>query len=505
MKKDLFFERHEHLGEMLSYNDVLLLPDFSDFLPGEADLTSRFSRNISLKCPIVSSPMDTVTESEMAIAMAKLGGLGIIHKGLSSKEQASEVARVKFDIHGFLKEPKFVLETSTLGEVKRRIREKHYKFDSFPILSSEGKLVGLLTHKNFKFSDKDDDQKPVSELMTALADLLTIENEQPIDEVYRSMKTNGIGILPVLNPDGTLGGIYVWSDVKRNAKKDEVESQLYSLDASGSLLVGAAIGVGDEALERAELLVRKGVDVLVVDTAHGDSRRVHETVKELKRRYGSVDIVVGNIARGDAAKRLADIGADGVRVGMGPGSICTTRVVSGMGVPQISAIYGCAKALDGSGVPVCGDGGIKFSGDITKAIGAGADTVMLGGMLAGSDEAPGEVFTHEGKLVKGYRGMGSLGAMQQNRASKERYGQDGVKDEKLVPEGVEGVVPYKGPVSKIIIQCAGGLRAGMGYIGTSTIARLQEKAEFVKISAAGLAESLSHGVLITKEAPNYGK
>lgn len=496
MKKDKFFDKMESQGLALSYGDVRLRTDHSTILPAEAKLSSFFSRHVPLKFPIISSPMDTITEHNMAIEMAKMGGLGIIHRGLSPKDQAAEVARVKFYLNGFIKKPICVFEDQTIDEILAMIKEKDYSFRSFPVLDRNGKLVGLLTNNDFDFCP--DHFLKAGDVMSR--NLITAEEGIVLEDAYKTMRDRKKKILPVINKIGELVGIYVYSDVKRLITGG---SPNFNIDDNGNLRVGAAIGTGDDAFERLSLLADFGIDVVVIDTAHADTKSVIETLKTIKKEYSQIDVVVGNVSEGESAKRLVDAGADGVKVGQGPGSICTTRIVAGIGCPQVTAIYNCAKALRGSGVSVCADGGIQQTGDITIALAVGANSVMLGNILAGTKETPGEVIIRQGVSVKEYRGMGSLAAMQASKASRERYGQGKNGKDKLVPEGVEGMVPYKGEVAQIIFQCLGGLRSGMGYVGAADINELQEKADFFQISGAGLGESHPHSLLATKEAPNY--
>ena len=493
---DEFFEKMNKLGLALSYGDVRLKTGHSTILPAEANLASRFSRNVPTNCPIISSPMDTVTEHKMAIAMAKMGGLGVIHRALSPKDQAAEAARVKHYLNGLIKKPICVDENDTIEQILKMIEEKDFSFHSFPVTNKSGRLVGLLTNNDFDFCSNR--ELRASEVMSR--DLITAKEGTNIDDAFKIMQNNKKKILPIVNDAGDVVGMYVFSDLKRIITGG---SPLYNLDANGNLRVGAAIGTGDDVFERVDLLAGQGVDVVIIDTAHGDSKKVLETLKEIKRNYTKLDVVVGNISEGASAKRLVDAGADGIKVGQGPGSICTTRVIAGIGCPQVTAVYNCAKAVRGSGVPVCADGGIQYSGDITIALAAGAHSVMLGNLLADTKETPGEVTIRQGATVKEYRGMGSLGAMQSSVASKERYGQTDSAKDKLVPEGVEGVVPYKGEVDKMIFQLLGGLRSGMGYVGAATIEELQQKADFYRISGAGLGESHPHNLLVFKDAPNY--
>jgi len=498
-KKDKFFEKMDRIGLALSYGDVRLRTGQSNVTPGEVDLKTRFSRNVPLNCPIVSSPMDTVTEHKMAIEMAKLGGLGIIHRALSPKEQALEVARVKFYLNGLIKKPICVKAEEKVENILRMIEEKGFLFRSFPVLDSNGRVVGILTNNDFEFCA--DLQATAGEIMSK--DLITVNEYPPLESVFEIMRKNKKKVLPVVDRDGFPTGMFIYSDIKRIVTGS---STAYNVDANGNLRVGAAIGVGEAELERVELCLKKGVDVVVIDTAHGDSQGVYSTLemlKEIKKIYPNLDLVVGNISEAESAKRLADAGVDGIKVGQGPGSICTTRIVAGVGCPQVTAVYDCAKAVRGTGIPICADGGIEYSGDIPIAIGAGAETVMLGNMLSGTLESPGEVIMRRGFPVKKYRGMGSLGAMEKSKASRERYGQVADAKDKLVPEGVEGVVPFKGPVEPIVFQLLGGLRSGMGYVGAATIVELKEKADFRRISRAGLSESHPHGITITEDVPNY--
>ncbi len=495
MGKPEFFRKMEELGLALSYDNIRVKTGHSEFLPTEVDLSSKFSRNVPLKRPIVSSPMDTVTEHHMAIAMAKLGGLGIIHRKLSLAEQIHCVERVKFHLLGFVEKPICVNENDTVEELLKRREEKEYSFHSSPVINNEGKLVGVLTADDFDFCL--DLKVKVSSIMST--NLVTGAKDISFEKAFQKMREAKKKLLPLLDASNNIAGMYVWSDVRRTVTGNK---EGYNLDASGRLRVGAAVGVGEEALERAEQLSRRGVDVIVIDTAHGDAKFVIWTLKEMKKLF-SCDVVVGNISEPGSAKRLADAGADGIKVGQGPGSICTTRIIAGIGCPQVTAVYNCAEAIKGTGIPICADGGINYSGDITVALAIGADCVMIGNLFAGTDEAPGEVIMKKGRPYKFYRGMGSLSAMQESLASRERYGQAGQKPGKLVPEGIEGVVPYKGEVARIFEQLVGGLSSGMGYIGASSIRELSEKSDFYRIDAAGLRESHPHNVTITREAPNY--
>lgn len=498
LKKDKFFEKIEALGLALSYGDVRLKTSYAEVGPNEVKLKSKFSRNVPLNAPLISSPMDMVTEHKMAITLALSGGIGIIHRALTPKDQAKEISRVKFYLNGLIEKPICLQSDETVKSVLKLIAEKGYAFHSFPVLDSRGKLAGLISGSDLEFSA--DQKMKVGQIMTKAKNLITAQSGVSLKQAYAVMQKTKKKILPLVDKQNKLAGMYVYSDVKRIVTGG---SPAYNLDEHGNLRVGAAVGVGKEALERAEQLSERGADVLVIDTAHGDSRAVLETLKELKNKYSKLDVVAGNVSEAESAERLAKAGADGIKVGQGPGSICTTRVVAGIGCPQVTAVYNCARALRGSGVPVCADGGIEYSGDITVALAAGADSVMLGKMLSGTDEAPGEVFIRNGMPYKQYRGMGSLGAMQASQAARERYSQAETGKDKLVPEGVEALVPYKGEAAKMIFQALGGLRSGMGYTGAADIKELQEKADFYYISSAGLSESHPHGVTLEKEAPNY--
>ncbi|MCK5604892.1 IMP dehydrogenase [Candidatus Pacearchaeota archaeon] len=488
----------DNLGLALSYDDVSLKTCYSDVVVKKVDLSTRFSRNVPLNCPIVGSPMDTVTEHKMAIEMAKLGGLGIIHRNLSPKDQAIEVARVKFYLNGHISKPICVKADDVIADIIRMIKEREFTFHSFPVMDNDGKAIGLLTGNDFEFCT--DYALRAVEVMSK--DLVTSEEGISLKDAYQIMLVSKKKVLPLINSEGEFSGMYVFSDVKRLISGG---SSIYNIDSKGNLRVGATVGVGEEALERVELMANKGVDVIIIDTAHGDSKAVFSTLRELKNSFSKLDIVAGNVSEGESAKRLVDDGADGIRVGQGPGSICSTRVVAGVGCPQLTAVHECSKAIRGSDVPVCADGGIKFSGDITKAIAAGGDTVMLGGMLAGTKESPGKTIIRQGMPVKMYRGMGSQEAMQSSKASRERYGQTGEQSDKLVPEGVSGVMPYKGDVAKVIFQLVGGLQSGMGYLGANNIKSLQEKANFHRVSKTAQEESHPHTVTITEEAPNYSR
>lgn len=495
---DKFFQKMDNLGIALTFGDVRLKTDYSEVVPREVNIQSRFSRRIPLKSPIVSSPMDTVTEYKMAITMALAGGLGIIHKALSPKRQAAMVAKVKHYLGGFIANPICVHTEDTIESVLKMKAEKDFSFFSFPVLDGLNKVVGLVTSNDFDFAV--DRSRKILEIMST--DIIRADSSVSPQEAYQEMIKNRKKILPVLDSNGNLSGLYTWKDLKRIYNRDD-DSENYNLDEKGRLLVGAAVGVGADLAERMEILSKEEVDVVVIDTAHGDSQAVIEAVQFCKKYYPNIDVVAGNISEGKSAERLVGAGADGIRVGQGPGSICTTRVVAGIGCPQVTAVYNCEKAIRSSGVPICADGGIEFSGDISIALAAGASSVMLGKLLAGTTESPGTVIYKNGRAIKNYRGMGSLGAMLDNQASRERYGQSGSTADKLVPEGIEGEVDYKGHLSLIINQLLGGLRSGMGYLGAKNIPALQEKADFNRISGIGLKESHPHGLTGIKDAPNY--
>lgn len=488
-------EPFAYLG--LTFDDVLLLPAESDVVPSEVDTTSRLTRNISVKVPLLSSAMDTVTEARMAIAMARQGGVGILHRNLAIQDQAAQVDMVKRSEAGMVSKPVTCSPDDSLADVDALCAR--YRVSGLPVVDDAQKLLGIITNRDMRFED--DMGRPVREVMTAMP-LVTAPVGVDPEEALRILAHHKVEKLPLVHADGRLGGLFT--------VKDFVKSDKYPLatkDADGRLIVGAAVGVGPDAEKRAHELIDAGVDLLIVDTAHGHSRAVVDMVSLLKRTT-KVDIVGGNVATHEGALALVEAGADGVKVGVGPGSICTTRVVAGVGVPQISAIYEASRAARPAGVPIIGDGGVQFSGDIAKALVAGADTVMVGSLLAGCEEAPGDVVFVNGKQFKSYRGMGSLGAMQSRGEarsfSKDRYFQDDVlSDDKLVPEGIEGMVPYRGPLAVVAHQLTGGLRASMGYSGASTIPELHAKGRFVRITAAGLKESHPHDVVMTVEAPNY--
>ncbi|MFO1221559.1 MAG: IMP dehydrogenase [Burkholderiaceae bacterium] len=484
-----------HLGKALTFDDVLLVPAFSQVLPRDANLATRLSRNIRLNLPLVSAAMDTVTEARLAISIAQEGGIGIVHKNLPPKAQAAEVARVKRYESGVLRDPITIGPDMPVREVIAL--SKQHGISGFPVLQGKT-VVGIVTGRDLRFETRMD--APVRQIMTPRERLITVGEGATIDDGKALMHKHKLERVLVVNDAFELRGLMTVKDITKQTNFPNA-----ARDAHGKLRVGAAVGVGEGTEERVELLVKAGVDAIVVDTAHGHSAGVIERVRWVKRHYPQVDVIGGNIATGAAAQALVEAGADAVKVGIGPGSICTTRIVAGVGVPQIYAIEAVAAAIRASGVPLIADGGVRFSGDLAKAIAAGADSVMMGGMFAGTEEAPGETILYQGRTYKSYRGMGSLGAMQQGSA--DRYFQEDNANNpstaKLVPEGVEGQVPYKGSVVAVIVQLAGGLRASMHYCGCATIEEMQRKAEFVEITTAGVRESHVHDVQITKEAPNY--
>lgn len=489
---DEFMAAFPHEG--ITFDDVSLVVQYADFLPSETDLASRFSRNVGLNIPYVSAAMDTVTESEMAIAMARLGGIGVLHKNMTVEAQAEEVRRVKHYLNGLISNPVVFPQTMRVCDLLEE-KEKHkYQFNGFPIVDGEGRLAGILTARDVKFLT--DLQVNVAEVMTRT--LITGSPKTSMTEAYNLMQENKIGKLPIVDGKGRLVGLYSFQDVKTLIKGLE---PTVNRDAQHQLRVAAAISPYDE--ERLQRLVQAGVDVLVVDTAHGHSKGVIDTVKLVKKRHPSLDVVAGNVATAEGAKALVDAGADGVKVGIGPGSICTTRVVAGVGTPQVTAIYQVRKAI-GREIPLIADGGIVYSGDVAKAVSAGADCVMMGSALAGTEESPGERILHQGRTFVVYRGMGSLEALKKNKGSRERYGQQDIEDsEKLVPQGIESLVPYRGPVAEVLNQYAGGLRFSLGYCGCRTLPQLRERARFVRVSYAGLEEAHPHDVKVIKDAPNY--
>jgi IMP dehydrogenase len=478
--------------EGLTFDDVLLVPAESHVMPNDVSTATRLTRNLSLALPIVSAAMDTVTESRMAVAMARIGGLGVLHRNLSISEQVAEVDRVKRSESGMIVDPVTLGPNALVAEALELM--SHYRISGVPITDADGQLVGILTNRDLRFEK--DPAARVSELMTA-RNLVTAPVGTTLEEAEEILHRNKIEKLPVVDADGILRGLITVKDIAKR-----IEYPLATKDSRGRLCVGAAVGVGPDALDRAAALVEAGVDVLVLDTAHGHSENVMSMTQALKERF-DVDLVVGNIATAEAAEALVDLGADALKCGVGPGSICTTRVVAGVGVPQITAIHDCAGVAARHEVPLIADGGLTSSGDVAKAIAAGADTVMAGSLLAGTDEAPGDVVVAQGERFKEYRGMGSLGAMKARGYSKDRYFQGDVEDvDKLVPEGIEGRVPYKGPVGVVLNQLVGGLRQAMGYCGAASIEDMKQ-ARFVRITGAGLRESHPHDITITKDAPNY--
>ena len=484
--------KSKFVGEGLTYEDVLLVPSYSKIIPSEVSLKSKFSKNINLNVPIVSAAMDTVTESRMAIAMASEGGIGVIHKNMSIDEQANEVRLVKRAESGMIIDPVTLDANSLVIDAKNNM--KKYKIGGIPIVSNTGKLIGIVTNRDLRFEK--DNSKKLSEVMTT-KNLITAKAGTSMLQAEDILQTHKIEKLPVVDSKGILIGLITFRDINKHSEKPTSNK-----DKLGRLIVSAAIGTDKDFLKRAEQLIKSGVDALVVDTAHAHSSRVGDVLKNLKDSFDGVDIVVGNIATAEAANYLKEIGADGIKVGIGPGSICTTRIVAGVGYPQLSAILEVSEALKNSNIPLIADGGIRYTGDISKAIAAGADSVMLGSLLAGSEESPGETIIYDGRKFKTYRGMGSVEAMQ--KGSKDRYFQSDESDkQKLVPEGIVGRVPYKGQIYESIHQFIGGLRSGMGYCGSKDIKTLKKSSKFVKITGSGIRESHPHNVSITKEAPNY--
>jgi len=486
--------KNKFTGIGLTYDDVLLVPAYSDCLPNDVLINSIFSRNINLNIPIVSAAMDTVTESKMAIAMAQEGGLGVLHKSMTIKQQADKVRKVKRSESGMILDPITLRKDSSVAEAKNCMKE--YSIGGIPVVDNKNILIGIVTNRDLRFEN--DNSKKLSEVMTFL-NLVTAKVGVTMEDAEQILQKHKIEKLPVVNDKYELSGLITFRDIQKLSLKPKSNK-----DAYGRLKVAAAIGVSDDSLERCKALYDAGVDAIVIDTAHGHSKGVVDILKIVKKRFSSIDVIVGNIASADAARFLVKAGADGVKVGIGPGSICTTRVIAGVGFPQLSAIYEVANAVKGSGVSVIADGGIKYTGDITKAIAAGADCVMLGSLLAGTNESPGETIIYEGRKFKTYRGMGSIEAMQ--KGSKDRYFQDSVEESnKLVPEGVVGRVPYKGDLVESIHQFVGGIRSGMGYCGCKSIKELKDNGKFVQITGAGLQESHPHNVMITKESPNYSR
>ncbi len=488
------FNSSKLLYEALTYDDVLLTPGYSEVLPRDANIGSRLSKNIALNIPFLSAAMDTVTESELAISMALDGGLGIIHKNMSKEAQADQVRKVKRSQSGMILDPITLNGNSTLRDAAHIMQE--FKIGGIPVVDSNGKLAGIITNRDLRFQK--DLTKPVSDIMTHER-LITANEGISLEEAEEILMEYKIEKLPIVDNDGKLRGLITYKDILKNSDRPDACKDEY-----GRLRVGAAVGVTKDLQQRMELLIDAGVDIIAIDTAHGHSKGVIETLKFVKKEFPNTDVIVGNIATGEAAKALSDAGADAIKVGVGPGSICTTRIIAGVGVPQLSAVFDAAEAVQSAKVPIIADGGIRFSGDAVKALAAGASSVMIGSMLAGTEEAPGEIIIYEGRKYKSYRGMGSIEAMEDG--SKDRYFQDAEDDvQKLVPEGIVGRVPYKGGVSEILFQMAGGLRAGMGYCGAEDIRKLHSSANFVKITNAGAKESHPHDIQITREAPNYSR
>lgn len=488
------FLANRFVPEGLTYDDVLLLPDYSEVLPREVNISSYFTKSIKLNTPIVSAAMDTVTEHTLAIAIAQEGGIGVLHKNMTIDEQADQVRKVKRSESGMILDPVTLPEGASIGDAIKLMTEN--KIGGIPILDKQSKLLGIVTSRDLRFEK--DNKKAVIKVMTPYAKLITAPKGITLKQAEEILQAHKIEKLPIVDKSNKLAGLITYKDiikikVRPNACKDE----------RGRLRVAAAVGVTADTMLRVDALVSAGVDAIIIDTAHGHSKFVIEKLKEVKKKYKDLQVVVGNIATGNAALALVKAGADAVKVGIGPGSICTTRVIAGIGVPQLSAIMDVANALKGTGVPLIADGGVRFTGDLVKALAAGAGTVMMGGMFAGTEESPGETIIFEGRKFKSYRGMGSLEAMQ--KGSKDRYFQDAEDDiKKLVPEGISGRVPYKGSLSEIVYQIIGGLRAGMGYTGAKDIKALQ-KAKFIRITASGIRESHPHDVVVTREAPNYSR
>lgn len=481
-------------GEGLTFDDVLLVPAYSEVLPREVSITTQLTKNLKINTPIVSAAMDTVTEATLAIAMARAGGIGILHKNMTIEQQADQVRKVKRSESGLILDPITLQPTHTIGDALKLMREN--KIGGIPIVNEENILVGMLTNRDLRFEK--DRSKSVQAVMTAMP-LVTAPKGTTMAQAEDILQENKIEKLPIVDEQNKLIGLITYRDLLQhksypNSVKDEF----------GRLVVGAAVGVTADILDRVQALVNAGVDVITLDSAHGHSKGIMDTLKKVKAAYPELQVIAGNVATAAGAKALVEAGADAVKVGIGPGSICTTRIVTGIGAPQLTAVMECAQALQGTGVPVIADGGIRYTGDLVKAIAAGASCIMAGSVLAGTEESPGDTIIYEGRKFKAYRGMGSIDAMQSG--SKDRYFQDAEDDvKKLVPEGIVGRVPYKGTVAEIIYQFIGGLKAGMGYCGTPTIAAMQERAQFIRITSASMAESHPHGVVITKEAPNYSR
>ena len=486
--------KHNNIEEGLTFDDVLLVPKYSEVLPREVDVKTMFSKNIPLNIPVISSAMDTVTESQMAIALAREGGIGVLHKNMSIAKQADKVRFVKRAESGMILDPVTLSLEGKVSDAKESMKKNN--IGGIPIVSKSGKLYGIITNRDLRFEK--DGKKSIKEVMTS-KNLITVNPNTSLKDAEEILQKHKIEKLPVVDQSYKLVGLITYRDITKQTTKPISNKDIY-----GRLRLAAAVGVTSDVVERTQALVNAGVDAVVIDTAHAHSKRVAQILKEIKKSFSDLDVIVGNIATGEAAKFLVDLGADAIKVGIGPGSICTTRIIAGVGYPQLSAIMSVSSAIKGTGIPVIADGGIRYTGDLPKAIAAGADCVMLGSLFAGTKESPGETIIYEGRKFKSYRGMGSVGAMK--KGSKDRYFQD-VEDDikKLVPEGIEGRVPYKGEIYESIQQLMGGLRAGMGYCGTKNINELKTKGEFIRITSAGITESHPHNIEITKEAPNYSR
>ena len=486
--------KHNKIEEGLTFDDVLLVPKYSEVLPREVDVKTMFSKNIPLNIPVISSAMDTVTESQMAIALAREGGIGVLHKNMSIAKQADKVRFVKRAESGMILDPVTLSLEGKVSDAKESMKKNN--IGGIPIVSKSGKLYGIVTNRDLRFEK--DGKKLIKEVMTS-KNLITVNPNTSLKDAEEILQRHKIEKLPVVDQSYKLVGLITYRDITKQTTKPISNKDIY-----GRLRLAAAVGVTSDVVVRTQALVNAGVDAVVIDTAHAHSKRVAQILKEIKKSFSDLDVIVGNIATGEAAKFLVDLGADAIKVGIGPGSICTTRIIAGVGYPQLSAIMSVSSAIKGTGIPVIADGGIRYTGDLPKAIAAGADCVMLGSLFAGTKESPGETIIYEGRKFKSYRGMGSVGAMK--KGSKDRYFQD-VEDDvkKLVPEGIEGRVPYKGEIYESIQQLMGGLRAGMGYCGTKNINELKTKGEFIRITSAGITESHPHNIEITKEAPNYSR